>query len=175
MIPTRKWLSLCMRYLACIACVELQGLLAEGKEGKRVLDRKTSEYDAARLKHLGHKSHAKPSKWRKGEDAEKIHSDMVAAQVSHSHSHTCVQRSLLGQSLLLCLVLINSCSCAWAKLVSCIARTPLSTRIVNRLPLNLYLLAFHRIAQFALPVSYQAIHRSTLAEICMQKSGLAHV
>ena len=39
------------------------------------------EYDQARLKHLGHKANAKPSKWRKGEDADKIHSDMLAAQV----------------------------------------------------------------------------------------------
>jgi len=45
------------------------------------LDRKTSEYDATRSKHLNHKSNPKVSKWRKGDDAEKIHSDMISAQV----------------------------------------------------------------------------------------------
>ena len=68
----------------------LQGLLLDGKEGKRRLDRKMSEYDAARLKHLGHKSNPKPSKWRKGEDADKIHSDMVAAQVCNFLLGTCL-------------------------------------------------------------------------------------
>lgn len=59
----------------------IQGLLTEGRECKRQLDRKVAEYDAARLKHLGHKANPRPSKWRKGEDSEKIQSDMVQAQV----------------------------------------------------------------------------------------------
>lgn len=42
-----------------------------------------TEYDSARMKHLGHKANPRP-KWRKGDDAEKIHSDMVAAQVQHA-------------------------------------------------------------------------------------------
>ncbi|DBB01590.1 TPA: hypothetical protein ACH3X1_000238 [Trebouxia sp. C0004] len=58
----------------------LKGLIIDGKEGKRRLDRKTSEYDAARSKHLNHKSNPKVSKWRKGDDADKIHSDMISAQ-----------------------------------------------------------------------------------------------
>jgi len=56
-------------------------LIIDGKEGKRRLDRKTSEYDAARTKHLNHKYNPKVSKWRKGDDADKIHSDMISAQV----------------------------------------------------------------------------------------------
>ena len=60
-----------------------QGLITEGKEGKRRLDRRMTEYDAARSKHLNLKSNPKVSKWRKGDDAEKIHSDMIAAQVIH--------------------------------------------------------------------------------------------
>lgn len=60
----------------------LKGLLAEGKAGKRRLDRKIVEYDQARLKHLGHKANSRPSKWRKGEDAEKIHNDMLGAQTA---------------------------------------------------------------------------------------------
>ncbi len=58
-----------------------QGLIIDGKEGKRRLDRKTSEYDAARTKHLNHKYNPKINKWRKGDDADKIHSDMISAQV----------------------------------------------------------------------------------------------
>ena len=60
-----------------------QGLITEGKEGKRRLDRRMTEYDAARSKHLNLKSNPKVSKWRKGDDAEKIHNDMIAAQVTH--------------------------------------------------------------------------------------------
>lgn len=45
------------------------------------MDRKTSEYDAARSKHLNHKYNPKVSKWRKGDDADKLHSDMISAQV----------------------------------------------------------------------------------------------
>lgn len=55
--------------------------MAEGRDCKRQLDRKVADYDAARLKHLGHKANPRPSKWRKGEDSEKIHTDMVHAQV----------------------------------------------------------------------------------------------
>ena len=56
----------------------LQGLISGGKESKRHLDKKMADYTAASAKHL----HPRPtSKWRRGEDAEKIHSDMVAAQV----------------------------------------------------------------------------------------------
>lgn len=58
----------------------LKGLIIDGKEGKRRLDRRTSEYDAARSKHLNHKYNPKVSKWRKGDDADKIHSDMISAQ-----------------------------------------------------------------------------------------------
>ncbi|KAA6429276.1 MAG: hypothetical protein FRX49_00672 [Trebouxia sp. A1-2] len=58
----------------------LKGLIIDGKEGKRRLDRKTSEYDAARSKHLNHKYNPKVSKWRKGDDADKLHSDMISAQ-----------------------------------------------------------------------------------------------
>lgn len=79
----------------------MQGLLAEGKEGKRRLDRKMTDYDAARLKHLGHKSNPKPSKWRKGEDAEKVHNDMVAAQVHtmcQSMQHCCQRAKLSPKS-----------------------------------------------------------------------------
>ena len=78
----------------------MQGLLSEGKEGKRRLDRKMSDYDAARLKHLGHKSNPKPSKWRKGEDADKIHNDMVAAQV-HTMSQLLCNSNYYTASLLL--------------------------------------------------------------------------
>ena len=56
-------------------------MIIDGKEGKRRLDRRTSEYDAARSKHLNHKYNPKVSKWRKGDDADKIHSDMISAQV----------------------------------------------------------------------------------------------
>ncbi|KAL3136510.1 hypothetical protein ABBQ38_005760 [Trebouxia sp. C0009 RCD-2024] len=55
----------------------LKGLLVEGKEGKRRLEKRMSEYDAASKKHL---NPAKPSKWRKGEDADRLHSEMIAAQ-----------------------------------------------------------------------------------------------
>lgn len=56
----------------------VQGLLVEGKEGKRRLEKRMSEYDAASKKHL---NPPKPSKWRKGEDADRLHSEMIAAQV----------------------------------------------------------------------------------------------
>ncbi len=62
-------------------CTCYQGLIIDGKEGKRRLDRKTSEYDAARTKHLNHKYNPKINKWRKADDADKIHSDMISAQV----------------------------------------------------------------------------------------------
>ena len=64
----------------------LQGLLADLRENRKKLDRKTADYDAARQKHLGYKTAAKaPSKWRKGDDPDKAHQlqqDMVHAQVS---------------------------------------------------------------------------------------------
>ena len=56
----------------------LQGLISGGKESKRHLDKKMADYTAASTKHL----HPRPTRtWRRGEDAEKIHSDMIAAQV----------------------------------------------------------------------------------------------
>ena len=56
----------------------LQGLISGGKESKRHLDKKMADYTAASAKHL----HPRPtSKWRRGEDAEKIQSDMIDAQV----------------------------------------------------------------------------------------------
>lgn len=67
---------LCMAKMLC-----LQGVLADGRDSKRQLDRRVTEYDAARLKHLGHKANPRPSKWRKADDSEKIHHDMVHAQV----------------------------------------------------------------------------------------------
>ena len=64
----------------------LQGLLADLRENRKKLDRKTADYDAARQKHLGYKTAAKaPSKWRKGDDPDRAHQlqqDMVHAQVS---------------------------------------------------------------------------------------------
>ena len=56
----------------------VQGLLVEGKEGKRRLEKRMAEYDAASKKHL---NPPKPSKWRKGEDVDRLHSEMIAAQV----------------------------------------------------------------------------------------------
>ena len=64
-----------------IAAHCMQGLLSDGRDSKRQLDRRVAEYDAARLKHLRHKANTRPSKWRKGDDSEKIHNDMIHAQV----------------------------------------------------------------------------------------------
>lgn len=58
-----------------------------------------AEYDTARLKHLGHKANPRPSKWRKGDDSEKIHNDMVHAQVTDCCGAE-VPHILLGNDLL---------------------------------------------------------------------------
>ena len=58
--------------------IALQGLISGGKESKQHLNKKMADYTAASAKHLN----PRPTRtWRRGEDAEKIHSDMIAAQV----------------------------------------------------------------------------------------------
>ena len=73
--------------------LSFQGLLAEGKEGKRNLDKKMAEYESARSKHVGHKQNSKPSKWRKAEDQHVLHDDMIKAQVHRqkvASQHACI-------------------------------------------------------------------------------------
>eukprot|EP00891_Asterochloris_glomerata_P008374 jgi/Astpho2/8374/e_gw1.00122.15.1_t len=77
----------------------LKGLLADLRENRKKLDRKTAEYDAARQKHLGYKTAAKaPSKWRKGDDPDKAHQlqqDMVHAQASCEEARFQCTRKLM--------------------------------------------------------------------------------
>ena len=58
--------------------VAFQGLISGGKESKQRLEKKMADYNAASAKHCN----PRPTRtWRRGEDTEKIHSDMLAAQV----------------------------------------------------------------------------------------------
>ncbi|KAK9807526.1 hypothetical protein WJX72_001570 [[Myrmecia] bisecta] len=83
-----------------ILCERLQhswskGLLNDVKEDKKKLDKRVTDYDSARLRHLGHKKgvNSKVSNWKK-EDPDKLHAEMVAAQAAADEARFDIARKM---------------------------------------------------------------------------------
>ncbi|KAK9822748.1 hypothetical protein WJX74_003816 [Apatococcus lobatus] len=80
-LRTQLETSLC----ECLQQNWIKGYIAEAKESRRRCDKKTAEYEAARLKNLGHKNRMDirgvGAGWKK-EDPAKLQSDMEAAQLA---------------------------------------------------------------------------------------------
>ncbi|PRW20973.1 ADP-ribosylation factor GTPase-activating AGD3-like [Chlorella sorokiniana] len=72
---------------------EFVKVTGEVKEAKRRLDKRSSEYDAARLKHLGHRSATHVSTWAgKSSDPDKSFADLQAAKSAADEARAEVAR-----------------------------------------------------------------------------------
>eukprot|EP00887_Chlorella_sp_A99_P007156 scaffold2.g7156.t1 len=73
----------------------LSALLTEERECRRRAERGAGAYDAARLRHLGHKSASHVSTWSKSNDPERTQGDMLAAKAEADAARYDLARKLV--------------------------------------------------------------------------------